>query len=203
MAMFTFTKDKKSYVSSNAPTAIQHWLSNYDLGPAWCNWCMHCGMHCGNLHPELDWRLQFALVFKEGEVVVVMVMIVLLVEVVMVVVVEGELLAICIGFRRRRSILPCRLGQAKAVKQTFTSLSHFHFRRLSNYSTFRSRCVGNTLVVSLVEKRGGGNICDHKLQTPESSGKSASAQPRLSSMRSHLADGHFCCFLERRKTRHV
>ena len=141
-------------------------------------------MHCGNLHPELDWRLQFALVFKEGEVVVVMV--VLLVEVVMVVVVEGELLAICIGFRRRRSILPCRLAQAKAVKQTFISLSHFHFRRLSNYSTFRSRCVGNTLVVSLVEKRGGGNICDHKLQTPESSGKSASAQPRLSSMRSHL-----------------
>ena len=96
---------------------------------------------------------QFALVFKEGEVVVVMVMIVLLVEVVMVVVVEGELLAICIGFRRRRSILPCRLGQAKAVKQTFTSLSHFHFRRLSNYSTFRSRCVGNTLVVSLAEGR--------------------------------------------------
>ena len=127
---------------------------------------------------------QFASVFEEGGEVVVMV--VLLVEVVMVVVVEGELLAICIGFRRRRSILPCRLGQAKAVKQTFTSLSHFHFRRLSNYSTFRSRCVGNTLVVSLVEKRGGGNICDHKLQTPESSGKSASAQPRLSSMRSHL-----------------
>ena len=80
-------------------------------------------MHCGNLHPELDWRLQFALVFKEGEVVVVMVMIVLLVEVVMVVVVEGELLAICIGFRRRKSILsilPCRLGQAKAAMQTFT-----------------------------------------------------------------------------------
>ena len=94
---------------------------------------------------------QFASVFEEGGEVVVMV--VLLVEVVMVVVVEGELLAICIGFRRRRSILPCRLGQAKAVKQTFTSLSHFHFRRLSNYSTFRSRCVGNTLVVSLAEGR--------------------------------------------------
>ena len=46
-----------------------------------------------------------------------------LVEVVMVVVVEGELLAICIGFRRRKSILsilPCRLGQAKAAMQTFT-----------------------------------------------------------------------------------
>ena len=70
---------------------------------------------------SLNGASQFASVFEEGGEVVVMV--VLLVEVVMVVVVEGELLAICIGFRRRKSILsilPCRLGQAKAAMQTFT-----------------------------------------------------------------------------------